>query len=211
MDRLAWYRRIAPSYDLICRPLYGGARRSAVRALDLQPGQRVLDVCCGTGLALADLATAVGPDGGVVGVDGCPAMLRRARRRAAGRPQVRCVEQDLRDPRWVEAVQAGGPYDGLIFGLALSVVEDWRQVFEQAWELLAPGGGCAIYDTGPLLRGWRVFNPIFVPVVGWTGAAELRRPTWTLLDERAVDIQREEYLGGFLFVRAGRRPTKGPV
>jgi len=206
VDWLAWYRRIAPTYDLICRPLYGGARRSAVRALGLQPGQRVLEVGCGTGLALANLAAAVGPEGAVVGVDGSPAMLARARRRTVASTQVRCVEQDLRDPRWVDAVRADAPYDALFFGLSLSVVEGWRQVFEQAWELLAPGGTCAIYDTGPLQHGWRILNPIFVPVVGWTGAAELRRPTWTLLDERAEDIHREGYFGGFVFVRAGRRP-----
>jgi demethylmenaquinone methyltransferase/2-methoxy-6-polyprenyl-1,4-benzoquinol methylase len=206
LDRLAWYRRIAPSYDLICRPLYGGARRSAVGALELQPGHRVLDIGCGTGLALPQLAAAVGSEGKVVGLDGSAPMLRRARRRTAAYPQVRCVEQDLRDSNWTAAVLDETPYDALFFGLSLAVIENWQQVFEQAWQLLAPGGRCAIYDTRPLQRGWRILNPLFVPVVGWTGAADLRRPTWNLLDGCAEQIHREARYGGFVFVRAGTRP-----
>ncbi|MFJ9130053.1 class I SAM-dependent methyltransferase [Streptomyces sp. NPDC102340] len=61
----------------------GPAYASAVAALDLRPGDRVLDAGCGTGRALSPLRAAVGPSGVVLGADLTAAMLERAVR--AGR------------------------------------------------------------------------------------------------------------------------------
>lgn len=74
----------APVYDVYC-PLLGlGAefRHETLRHAELRPGQRVLDVGCGTGV-LTRLATlAVGDTGETVGIDPSPAMLQVARRHA---------------------------------------------------------------------------------------------------------------------------------
>src|ERR1700760_2319982 len=61
-------------------------RRALVNAVDPQPGQRVLDVACGTGLVSAAVA-ARGAD--VVGLDQSADMLARARTR--GTPRVTFV------------------------------------------------------------------------------------------------------------------------
>jgi ubiquinone/menaquinone biosynthesis C-methylase UbiE len=52
-------------------------------AAGVQPGQRVLDVGCGTGYFARLLAQAVGPEGRVVGIDPSPAMIGYASRQAA--------------------------------------------------------------------------------------------------------------------------------
>lgn len=56
--------------------------RAVIARLDPQPGQRLLDLACGTG-AVAELAAAAGAE--VVGVDIAPALIEQAQGRAAER------------------------------------------------------------------------------------------------------------------------------
>ncbi|MDE1947951.1 MAG: class I SAM-dependent methyltransferase, partial [Burkholderiales bacterium] len=79
---LEQYRRRAPVYDAELT-LFEPLRSRAVAALELAPGATVLDLGCGTGLSLPLLEAALGRDGRIIGVEQCPEMLARARRRAA--------------------------------------------------------------------------------------------------------------------------------
>jgi ubiquinone/menaquinone biosynthesis C-methylase UbiE len=73
-------------YELTANFLFLGRRRASFQALiataGVAPGQRVLDVGCGTGYFARLLGQAVGPRGLVVGVDASPEMVGYARRRA---------------------------------------------------------------------------------------------------------------------------------
>ena len=72
-----------PLYDPIVKLLGGDAARKALlEQAALRPGQRVLDVGCGTG-TLATLIKQLYPDVEVVGLDPDPKALARARRKAA--------------------------------------------------------------------------------------------------------------------------------
>ena len=76
------FDRIAPVYDVMNRTMTAGLdrrwRRITVEAV-VRPGDRVLDVCCGTG----DLAIAAEREGGIVtGLDFSSEMLVRARRKS---------------------------------------------------------------------------------------------------------------------------------
>lgn len=68
--------------------------RRALAALAPRPGERVLDIGCGGGETVLDLARAVAPDGAVVGVDVSAAVLAFARRTADGCENVRFVQAD---------------------------------------------------------------------------------------------------------------------
>jgi ubiquinone/menaquinone biosynthesis C-methylase UbiE len=54
--------------------------------LGIEPGATVLDVGCGTGIALREIAELVGPSGTVVGLDPSAAMLEQARVRLEDAP-----------------------------------------------------------------------------------------------------------------------------
>src|SRR3972149_8624409 len=76
------YRRMAQKYDRRgARWPFAGLRRRAVDLLGLKPGDAVLDVGCGTGLAFSLLEQAIGPQGRIIGIDQSPEMLARARER----------------------------------------------------------------------------------------------------------------------------------
>ena len=88
-DRIAdMFGRIAPRYDLMNRLMTAGLdrswRRLAAEEAPLAPGDRALDVCCGTG----DLSFALldrWPDAEVTGLDFTAEMLDLAREKAARR------------------------------------------------------------------------------------------------------------------------------
>ena len=104
---LAKYRQHAKDYDTTCGPTWP-IRERAVAALQLQPGQVVLDVGCGTGLSLALLRAAVGETGRIYGFDQSPEMLALARTRAAsaGWHNVKLFETSAQALDLPEAVDA---------------------------------------------------------------------------------------------------------
>jgi ubiquinone/menaquinone biosynthesis C-methylase UbiE len=73
-------------YEAVANLLFFGRRRATFRALmaaaGVQPGQRVLDVGCGTGYFARLLAQMVGPAGLVVGIDPSSEMITYASRKA---------------------------------------------------------------------------------------------------------------------------------
>ncbi len=75
----AFYDKISRVYDLLAEHSEGPLRDRAVEMLGSEPGERVLEVGCGTGHALVGLARRVAPGGHVVGVDLSQGMLGQAR------------------------------------------------------------------------------------------------------------------------------------
>jgi ubiquinone/menaquinone biosynthesis C-methylase UbiE len=70
-------------------------KQQVVSLLDLQPGQTVLDIGCGPGTDLATMASAVAPNGMVIGVDRDPVMVAEAQSRLAEQPMVEIHSGDV--------------------------------------------------------------------------------------------------------------------
>lgn len=67
---------------------------AAMDALAPQAGETLLDIGCGAGQTVLQLAERVGPEGQVIGVDIAPQLLALARRDARDRPQARFIATD---------------------------------------------------------------------------------------------------------------------
>jgi len=156
------FDRIAPVYDAMNRVMTAGLdrswRRLAVQAV-VQPGDRVLDACCGTG----DLAIAAEREGGVVtGLDFSPGMLERARRKS---DTVTWVEGDL-----LALPFDDDSFDSATVGFGVRNVADLEAALAELRRVLRPGGRLAILEiTQP--RG--ILKPFFslwfdriVPLLG---------------------------------------------
>ena len=68
---------------------------AAIRALSLSPGAVVLDVGCGTGQTLLQLAECVGLEGRVIGVDIAPLVVKVAREQTRSWANVEVLEGDV--------------------------------------------------------------------------------------------------------------------
>ena len=161
-DVRGMFDRIAPVYDAMNRVMTAGLdrvwRRLTVEAV-VQPGDRVLDACCGTG----DLALAAEREGGVVtGLDFSPRMLERARQKSE---TVTWVEGDLLALPFGDA-----SFDAATVGFGVRNVSDLDAALAELRRVLRPGGRLAILEiTQP--RG--ILRPFFslwfdrvVPVLG---------------------------------------------
>ena len=112
-------------------------------AAGVGPGQRVLDVGCGAGRTTREAARRAGPDGSALGVDVAPAMVERARERAAaeGPGNVAYVVADAGSADLLEL--AGGPVDALISRFGLLFFPDPPAAFAGLARVLRPGGRIA--------------------------------------------------------------------
>jgi SAM-dependent methyltransferase len=133
----------------------------AMDRLDLLPGQKVVDLGCGSGTTTLELAARVGPGGEVAGVDISAEMLARGRERAAraGAGNIEFVHADVQVHELGEArFDAAYSRFGVMFfadpvaafadvrralrpGAALSFV-CWQSVFDNEW-MLIPGAAVA--------------------------------------------------------------------
>jgi len=118
----------------------------AIDALDVQPGERVLDVGCGPGTTAVELAKRAAPDGEVVGVDLSAAMVAAATRRAvrAGVTNVRFVAVDAQTGGLGEGFDATYSRFGVMF------FADPVAAFANIGRSLRPGGRLAWAVWGAL-------------------------------------------------------------
>lgn len=77
----ATYDGLSSWYDLLAAGSEGPHVEAGIRMLDVQEGERVLEIGFGTGRGLVALASAAGASGRVYGLDISPGMARQARRR----------------------------------------------------------------------------------------------------------------------------------
>lgn len=121
-----------------------------LRALDLEPGQRVLDFGCGTGEPALQIARWIGPRGSVLGLDIAGPMLDVARRRARllGIRNARFRRGDI------TRLPERGTFDRVSSRFGLMFVDDIPAALARVRAALRPAGRVAFAVWGPL-----AFNP----------------------------------------------------
>lgn len=105
-------------------------------AAGVAPGQRVLDVACGTGALTLALAERVLPGGSVVGLDANPQMLAVARRKPG--------QVDWRDGRAESLPFADESFDAVLSQFGLMFFDDRVAALRQMWRVLRRGGRMAV-------------------------------------------------------------------
>jgi ubiquinone/menaquinone biosynthesis C-methylase UbiE len=148
----ATYNAAVDYYDHPANAFWERFGRRTVERLGLQPGQRVLDVCCGTGASALPAAEAVGAEGAVLGVDLAADLLALARAKAAAR---RLAQAEFRQGDLLALDVPDAAFDAVVCVFGIFFVPDLRAAVRALWRPARPGGRLAITTWGP-----RMFEPV---------------------------------------------------
>jgi ubiquinone/menaquinone biosynthesis C-methylase UbiE len=151
---VAMFDGFSDSYDQSGVPFFGMIARGLVDRMELEPGERVLDIGAGRGAATFPAAAAVGPGGRVDTLDLAPGMVSRLKDDARSVRQVHVGVGDATDPR-----PPAPPYDAIISSLVLFFLPDPVQALARWRALLRPGGRVGVSTFQPWAGLWqRLFD-----------------------------------------------------
>ena len=222
----AMFDEVAARYDLTNTVLSLGQdrgwRRAATQALDLKPGERVLDLAAGTAVSSAELAR-TGAD--VVACDFSLGMLRVGRR--AGYEGVDLVGGDALHLPFADAA-----FDAVTISFGLRNVQDTDAGLRELLRVTRPGGRLVVCEfSSPT---WKLFRTVYLeylmkalPAVAtkvssdpaaYTYLAESIR-AWPDQPGLAAALDRcgwdsvawRDLTGGIVALHRGTRPDTGPA
>ncbi len=218
------FAAIAPRYDLIndlqSFGLHRRWKQTLLKMAEVKPGERALDVCCGTG-DLAFALQAAGAD--VVGLDFSPAMLDVARKRALAATRLQFICADA-----LKIPFDSNSFDIVTIGYGLRNLANWERGLEEMARVARPGGRLLVLDFGkPENKLWRgvYFNGLkfFVPLFGRVfcknaaAYAYIYESLQHYPAQRGVaakleamgcrSVQVRQLLGGAMSIHVGRKPV----
>jgi SAM-dependent methyltransferase len=161
----------AEAYEALMGPaLFAEWAAKVAEAARIAPGERVLDVACGTGILAREAATRTGPAGLVAGLDPGPGMLAVARRLA---PAV----------TWREGVAeslpfSDGSFDAVVSQFGLMFFNDRRAALRESVRVLTPGGrlAVAVWDALDRIPAYAAEVALLERIAGREAADAVRAP-----------------------------------
>ena len=139
------YNSASDVYDDPANTFWERFGRRTVERLGLHAGDRVLDVCCGSGASALPAAAIVGPKGKVLGMDLAERMLETARAKARKRSlsNVEFRTGDMLDLRISDR------FDAVVCVFGIFFVPDMEAAARSLWDRVRPGGKLAVTTWGP--------------------------------------------------------------
>jgi len=177
-------------------------RKDTMKKMNVKPGSKALDVCCGTGDWTIALAEAVGPSGEVNGLDFSQNMLNVGIEKVKnlGLKQVNLIHGNA-----MELPFPDNSFDYVTIGFGLRNVPDYLQVLKEMHRVVKPGGIAVCLETSqPTLPGYKqlfyFYFKFIMPMFGKLFAKSYQEYSW--LQESARDFPGMKELAG-MFETAG--------
>jgi len=155
-QRIDFFGKSAPYYDTVLDFLtfkqYAGFQKRALEVLAPKSGEKILDLCSGTGRVASWIAQAVGKEGEVVGMDISKRMVEVAKRRYGGLKRVVFLHKDVTKP-W----QYQNYFDGIFTSFAIHELPEKKRLgaLEHSFRALKEKGRMVIADFNPQVSGIR--------------------------------------------------------
>ncbi|PRO66807.1 demethylmenaquinone methyltransferase [Alkalicoccus urumqiensis] len=172
-------------------------RKKTMKQMNVQPGDRCLDVCCGTADWTLALSDAAGPDGDVTGLDFSENMLQVGRVKTNDRPDINLIQGNAMALPFED-----NTYDVVTIGFGLRNVPDYMQVLAEMHRVVKPGGQVVCLETSqpemPVVSGlyWFYFS-ILMPQLGRLFAGSYEQYSW--LQESSREFPGREELRAMFF------------
>jgi len=222
------FAAIARCYDLLndlqSFGLHRRWKRRVVELAAVKPGDRALDLCCGTG----DLALALAQRGAdVVGLDFSGAMLEIAEKRRQKKLKAQTLNLKFIQG---DAQQISFPdhsFGIVTVGYGLRNLTSWETGLAEMYRVAKPGGRLVVLDFGkPPNAVWRAVYfahlKISVPLLGWIFCGNAQAYAYILESLRyypaqagvaakmrelkLVNVRAINLLGGAMAINYGEKP-----
>ena len=189
------YDFMARSYDVVGQ-LVAAHRQDAIQALNVQPGECVLDLACGPAVNFRRISEDLEASGLLVGLDYSSGMLKQAQERA------RCNQ-------WSNVVPALGDgarlpfadcvFDRVICTYSFNVIPLYQQALDEVRRVLKLNGTLVVLD-GKLSSGAiRFLNPL-MKLMARGPLVDMSRPLIEEIARRFQNLRTTEYDVGYAFL-----------
>ncbi|WP_217585434.1 demethylmenaquinone methyltransferase [Lentibacillus saliphilus] len=177
-------------------------RKDVMKRMNITPGAKALDVCCGTGDWSLSMAEAVGREGSVIGLDFSQNMLSVAEEKKE-RDHIQHLE--FTHGNAMDLPYSDDTFDYVTIGFGLRNVPDYNTVLEEMYRVVKPGGIVVCLETSqPTLIGFRqlyyLYFRFIMPLFGRIFAKSYKEYAW--LHESAKDFPDKKRLKK-MFLNAG--------
>lgn len=155
-------------------------RKDTMKRMNVQPGSKALDVCCGTADWTIALAEAVGPSGEVTGLDFSQNMLNVGIEKVK---HLKLNQVKLIHGNAMELPFEDNSFNYVTIGFGLRNVPDYLQVLKEMYRVLKPGGIAVCLETSqPTLIGYRqlfyFYFRYIMPIFGKLFARSYKEYSW---------------------------------
>jgi phosphatidylethanolamine/phosphatidyl-N-methylethanolamine N-methyltransferase len=186
------YTSYAGVYDRIFGKVFHEGRESAIRNLDVQPDEKILEVGVGTGLALPMYPRHCQ----IVGIDFSEGMLDKAKQRAAEH-RMGHVQLYRMDAGAMEFKDDS--FDTVVAAYVVTAVPDYRKVVNEMIRVCRPGGRIIMLnhfstDNKIIAAMERVISPI-TKHLGWRTDLSLQ----TVLEGTSLHVARKQNVNPLRF------------
>ena len=197
----AFYNKISNVYDLLADQSEEPIRRAGLEKLNARPGEKVLEIGCGTGHCLVALAQAVGDAGKIYGIDLSDEMLKIARENLEKEGLADRVELICEDAG--KLPYAAETLDAIFMSFTLELFDtpEIPEVLAECKRVLRPGGRIVVAGVSKEGEGG-----VILQVFEWT-----HKHFPNLMDCRPIFVRKALEAAGFRIESVENRTMWIPV